>query len=122
MVREPALLSQKQQFLWPSSSIMVDLGRKSGVAIRNDQVVLNSPIVVYTWGPVVEGLKKSGLVTVATKGGYNQLDLKALLDGSRNRRALRQGAHRLDRPQSLQFRIHVCRPGAQPDERRRGDA
>ncbi len=80
MVRESALLSQKPQFLWPSSSIMVDLARKSGVAIRNDQVVLNSPIVVYTWGPVVEGLKKSGLVTVAAKGGYNQLDLKALLD------------------------------------------
>ena len=75
-----ALLSQNPQFLWPSSSIMVDLARKSGVAIRNDQVVLNSPIVVYTWGPVVEGLKKSGLVTVAAKGGYNQLDLKALLD------------------------------------------
>lgn len=80
MVREPALLTQKPQFLWPSSSIMVDLARKNGVAIRNDQVVLNSPIVVYTWGPVVEGLKKSGLVTVAAKGGYNQLDLKALLD------------------------------------------
>ena len=80
MVRESVLLSQKPQFLWPSSSIMVDLARKSGVAIRNDQVVLNSPIVVYTWGPVVEGLKKSGLVTVAAKGGYNQLDLKALLD------------------------------------------
>ncbi|TIX08527.1 MAG: hypothetical protein E5V46_25675, partial [Mesorhizobium sp.] len=43
MVRETALLSQKPQFLWPSSSIMVDLARKSGVAIRNDQVVLNSP-------------------------------------------------------------------------------
>ena len=29
MVREPALLSQKPQFLWPSSSIMVDLARRA---------------------------------------------------------------------------------------------
>jgi hypothetical protein len=79
MVREPAILSQKPQFLWPSSSIMVDLARRSGVSIRKDQVVLNSPMVVYTWVPVVDGLTKSGLVTKATKG-YQQLDLKALLD------------------------------------------
>jgi DNA-binding CsgD family transcriptional regulator len=31
MVREPALLSQNPQFLWPSSSIMVDMARRSGV-------------------------------------------------------------------------------------------
>jgi hypothetical protein len=80
MVREQALLSQKPQFLWPSSSIMVDLARQSGVAIRKDQVVLNSPIVVYTWEPVVvEALTKSNLVTRAPQG-YHQLDLKALLD------------------------------------------
>ena len=36
MVREAALLSQKPQFLWPSSSIMVDLARQNGVAIRKD--------------------------------------------------------------------------------------
>ena len=78
MVREPALLSQKPQFLWPSSSVMVDLAKKSGVAVRRDQVVLNAPIVVYTWGPVVDGLTKAGLVTT-TSDGFHQLDLKALL-------------------------------------------
>jgi hypothetical protein len=80
MVREQALLSQKPQFLWPSSSIMVDLARQSGVAIRKDQVVLNSPVVIYTWEPVVvEALSKSNLVSKATQG-YYQLDLKALLE------------------------------------------
>lgn len=79
MVREQALLSQKPQFLWPSSSIMVDLARQSGVAIRKDQVVLNSPVVVYTWEPVVAGLEKAKLVTTAAQG-YRQLDLKALLE------------------------------------------
>ncbi|HEY4201919.1 MAG TPA: hypothetical protein VGM83_15310 [Devosiaceae bacterium] len=79
MVREQALLSQKPQFLWPSSSVMVDLARQSGVAERRDQVVLNAPIVVYTWQPVADALIKSGLVS-KTKDGFLELDLKALLD------------------------------------------
>jgi hypothetical protein len=79
MVREQALLSQNPQFLWPSSSIMVDLARQSGVKIRKDQVILNSPMVIYSWAPVAEGLSKAGLVTKAGDG-TNQLDLKALLD------------------------------------------
>ncbi|MDR6670632.1 substrate-binding domain-containing protein [Rhizobium sp. 1399] len=78
MVRERALLSQNPQFLWPSSSIMVDIARQSGVKIRDDRVMLNTPVVVYTWQPVVDGLIKSGLVTVIN--GHHQLDLKALLD------------------------------------------
>lgn len=79
MVRQQALLSQSPQFLWPSSSIMVDIARQSGVRIRNDRVVLNTPVVVYSWQPVVDGLTKAGLVTV-TGDGHHQLDLKALLD------------------------------------------
>ncbi|AYG59046.1 substrate-binding domain-containing protein [Rhizobium jaguaris] len=79
MVREQALLSQTPAFLWPSSSIMVDIARQSGVKIRNDRVVLNTPVVVYTWQPVVDGLMKTGLVSV-TSTGQHQLDLKALLD------------------------------------------
>ncbi len=79
MVREQALLSQNPQFLWPSSSIMVDLARQSGVAVRKDQVILNSPMVVYSWEPVAEGLMKAGLVK-QDANGIHQLDLKALLD------------------------------------------
>jgi hypothetical protein len=78
MVREQALLSQNPAFLWPSSSIMVDLAKKSGVRVRNDQVVLNSPVVVYTWQPVVDGLMKNGIVKTTADKHY-QLDLKALL-------------------------------------------
>jgi hypothetical protein len=78
MVREKALLSQNPQFLWPSSSIMVDLARKNGVKIRNDQVVINSPVVIYTWEPVADGLMKHGLVTKSASGHY-QLDLAAML-------------------------------------------
>ena len=78
MVREKALLSQNPSFIWPSSSILVEIARQNGVKIRNDQVVLNSPIVVYTWQPVVDGLIKAGLVNV-TADKHHQLDLAALL-------------------------------------------
>ncbi len=78
MVREQALLTQNPQFLWPSSA-MVDIARQNGVAIRRDQVVLNSPIVVYSWQPVVDGLIKAGLAKQAADGHY-ELDLKLLLD------------------------------------------
>lgn len=79
MVREQALLSQNPQFLWPSSSIMVDIARQNGVRIRDDRVVLNTPIVVYSWQPVADGLMQAGMVT-KTGAGHYQLDLKALLE------------------------------------------
>lgn len=28
------------------------------VKVRNDQVILNSPVVVFTWEPVADGLAK----------------------------------------------------------------
>ncbi|MGO8005841.1 hypothetical protein ACC725_38055, partial [Rhizobium ruizarguesonis] len=34
MFREQALLSQRPQFLWPSSSIMVDIARQNGIKQR----------------------------------------------------------------------------------------
>lgn len=79
MSREQALLSQNPQFLWPSSGAMVDIARANGVKIRRDQVVLNSPIVVYSWEPVVAGLAKAGLVS-STMDGHYELDLLALLN------------------------------------------
>ena len=79
MVREPALLSQNPQFLWPSSSTMVDIARQNGVKIRHDQIVLNSPIVIYSWEPVVEGLKKNGMVATSASG-HNEFDLAAYLE------------------------------------------
>jgi hypothetical protein len=78
MARESALLAQNPQFLWPSSAVMVDIAREHGVKIRRDQVVLNTPIVVYSWEPVVEGLLKLGLVGKAAAGHY-ELDLTTLL-------------------------------------------
>ncbi len=79
MVREPALLDQHPQFLWPSSSVLVDLARASGVKIQRDQVILNSPIVVYSWDGIARGLAASGYATADGEVRY-RLDLAKLLN------------------------------------------
>ncbi len=62
MVREPSLLQQNPQFLWPSSDVMVEIAKQSHVKIQKSQVIVNSPIVIYSWEPVAEGLMKAGIV------------------------------------------------------------
>lgn len=59
MVREPDLLSQHPDFLWPSSSVIPDIARLSGVHALSEQVILNSPIVLYSWDRIAEQLVKS---------------------------------------------------------------
>jgi len=77
-VRDPGLLGTKPQFLWPSSSPLIELARKNATVLR-DQVIFNSPIVVYSWAPFAEGLVRAG---IATKQGdhYYGLDAKALIE------------------------------------------
>ena len=60
MVRERSLLDQHPQFLWPASSVFVDLARQNGVNVRRDQVILNSPIVLFSWEPIASGLIAGG--------------------------------------------------------------
>ncbi|HWX59424.1 hypothetical protein [Bradyrhizobium sp.] len=78
MVRERALLDQKPQFLWPSSSVLVEVARSSGVKISRDQVIFNSPIVLYSWDRIADGLVKAGLAEPAGGPRYF-IDLTKLL-------------------------------------------
>ncbi|MBK8160003.1 MAG: substrate-binding domain-containing protein [Rhodospirillaceae bacterium] len=78
MVREEALLAQKPQFLWPSSDVMVELAKQSKVKIQRSQVIVNSPIVIYSWEPVAQGLMKAGIVT-QDRGNYYITETKRLL-------------------------------------------
>jgi hypothetical protein len=78
MVRERALLDQKPQFLWPSSSVLVEVARSSGVKISRDQVIFNSPIVLYSWDSVAEGLVRGGYAQAAGGPRYT-VDLLKLL-------------------------------------------
>lgn len=78
MVRERALLDQKPQFLWPSSSVLVELARASGVKISRDQVIFNSPIVLYSWDRIADGLVKGGYAEPAGGPRYT-VDLLKIL-------------------------------------------
>src|SRR5262249_50812205 len=78
MVRERALLDQKPSFLWPSSSVLVEVARNSGLKISRDQVIFNSPIVLYSWDRIAEGLVKGGFAQPAGGPRYT-VDLLKLL-------------------------------------------
>src|SRR6516165_4364365 len=78
MVRERTLLDQKPQFLWPSSSVLVEVARSSGVKISRDQVIFNSPIVLYSWDRIADGLVKGGFAEAAGGPRY-MIDLPKLL-------------------------------------------
>src|SRR5215470_11514604 len=62
MVTDPALIAQHPQWLWPASSVLVQLARRNGLPVRRDDIVFNSPLVLYSWSPVVEALIKAGYV------------------------------------------------------------
>src|SRR5262245_58173880 len=62
MVSDPALIGQHPQWLWPASSVLVQLARRNGLPVRRDDIVFNSPLVLYSWSPVVEALIKAGYV------------------------------------------------------------
>lgn len=79
MVREPSLLGQHPQFLWPSSDVMVEIAKQSQVKILRTQVIVNSPIVIYSWTPVAEGLIKAGIVALE-QDNYYIVDTKRLLE------------------------------------------
>jgi hypothetical protein len=79
MVRESALLSQSPQFLWPATSILVDVAKKSGVKVRKDETVFSSPLVVYSWTSVADALEKHGFIT-RFDGDFRGLDLAKLLE------------------------------------------
>src|ERR1700760_887089 len=58
MVRERALLDQKPQFLWPSSSVLVEVARASGVNFRGDRFFLIPPFFFFPGPRSAEGVEK----------------------------------------------------------------
>ena len=76
-VRDPQLLGTKPQFLWPSSSPLVELARQNAKVLR-DEVIFNSPIVIYSWAPIADGLVRAGMAT--KQGAHYYVDAKALIE------------------------------------------
>ncbi|HZZ87217.1 MAG TPA: hypothetical protein VFE13_02685 [Caulobacteraceae bacterium] len=75
-VRDPQLLGRKPDFLWPSSAPLVELAKKNA-KVLTDQVIFNSPIVVYSWESIADGLVKVGMAT--KEATHYRVDAKALI-------------------------------------------
>jgi hypothetical protein len=76
-VRDPQLLARRPDFLWPSSAPLVELAKKN-VKVLNEQVIFNSPIVVYSWAPIADGLVAAGLAKKVQ--AHYTVDSKALIE------------------------------------------
>ena len=75
-VRDPQLLARKPDFLWPSSAPLVELAKKN-VKVLNEQVIFNSPLVVYSWAAIADGLVLAGLAK--KEEAHYTVDAKALI-------------------------------------------
>ena len=60
MVREDQ--PSDRDFLWPSSQVALDLYKSSGRPMVRAEILLNSPIVLYSWEPVTEALIRKRIV------------------------------------------------------------
>lgn len=62
MVSDTSLTSQKPEWVWPASNVLTQIARRNGLPVRRDEIVFNTPLVVYSWSPVVEALMRRGYV------------------------------------------------------------
>lgn len=65
-------------FLWPSSQVALEKYRAENGTTLADRIIFNSPIVLYSWTPVVESLQGRGLIRF--ENGVYVADLPPLLD------------------------------------------
>jgi hypothetical protein len=62
MVSDPALIGQHPEWVWPADSVLVDVARRNGLPVRKAEPVFHSPLVLYSWTPIVEALVSTGYV------------------------------------------------------------
>ena len=57
--------------LWPSNTSALEIfNQQNPNTDSSSSVIFNSPIVLYTWAPIVEGLETEGLFTLTSEGHY----------------------------------------------------
>lgn len=67
-------------FIFPSSQLALEIYEEAkGVGTAKSKTIFNSPIVLYSWGPVVDALSKQGMVK-KTGQSYYVVDFPKLID------------------------------------------
>lgn len=72
--REPV----DQDFLFPSSQLALELFQQEGYDLSQSEIVFNSPIVLYSYRPVVDAFIKEGIVKETN--GIHTVDMQALAE------------------------------------------
>jgi len=67
-----------QDFLWPSSQVAGEIYKERGGKQLRSDTVFSSPIVLYSWAPVVDQLIKQGIVRQLS-GAYYIVDFPKLI-------------------------------------------
>jgi hypothetical protein len=69
-------------FLWPGDQLALAMYReRGGTAIRTDNI-FNSPVVLYSWTPIVDALVTAGVAQAEQDGSYS-IDLIRFVDLAR---------------------------------------
>ncbi len=66
-------------FLWPGSQLNVDMYRSAGGKVVKSEGIFHSPLVLYTWSQIADGLEQSGYVEKIDGVSYLS-DFKGLLE------------------------------------------
>ena len=77
MVRDLQLTPQ-DDYLWPSNQVALALYKQNSGQLVVQENIFNSPIVLYSWAPVVDALVQQGIVR--QDGGFYYVDLAKLAD------------------------------------------
>lgn len=64
------LPTEGMDFLWPSNQVAAEMFRNRGGQAKGEEIVFNSPMVLYTWGPIGDALMAHGVVTKAKDSSY----------------------------------------------------
>jgi hypothetical protein len=58
-------------FLWPSSQVALELFKNEhGNLLQKDEIIFNSPIVLYSWDIIADALEKEGIVRKSNESYY----------------------------------------------------
>lgn len=68
--------SQDQDYLFPSSQLALELFHQQGKQAQQDEIIFNSPIVLYSRKKVVDALTQEGLIT--QEGNVHYIDMVKL--------------------------------------------
>ena len=65
-----------QDYLFPSSQLALELFKKQGHKATRDEIIFSTPIVLYSYKPIVDALMKEGIVS--EREGVYYVDMEAL--------------------------------------------